>query len=772
MPTLTKTIFPILSAVFFGLACTAGGTAFDAKTETVATTRSALTPVTKSECKFSKIGTLSGSTCAIIKGASGHVACWGSDDQGQLGDAGGYHNYPAKVLVSAGGAPFSGAIDIVGIGNVGYSDRTACALKSDGTVWCWGGNANGSLGAALSSNGATSKVSFPVQVKDSNGAFLTGITKLAGTFGLCGIKNDGTLWCWGGNAIADGLVTTGQAVAAQRNEARQIVVTAGGGPLTNVVDAALTRDMGCALKADKTAWCWGGDPNYTCVTGSQYVSAGQLNIPSAVSDYTQISAGYAHFCATRTGGGAHCWGADWGPDALLGDNTNAGTTVGAKCNASNVLDTSLAALSGVVKVSGGGRNDCALKSDGHVYCWGNNDYGALGNGTFSSSNVAVKVTLPGGADFSGVSDISAADAAACALKADGTAFCWGAGNQIGDNDPTVADKSNPTEVTCLECYSSADCSGSKPACDTNTNLCVECASNNDCKTAAKPACDTNTKTCIECTNNADCTNPANPLCDTNKQLCVPCFNDGDCTNDKDPRRRRCDYQGPTERSRCVQCNGNAGDVGATLTCNSNQICALSGPDINTCIFPCTGNYQSVGSYPCPETAPFCVTSGNKQGQCLPCDGDYSGATAAKCDALHPICLGSGKCGTCTATDTSRCIGATPYCDPVTNVCITEPYDGGPGTGEEDSGVDGGDAGDGGIVPPEGGANPGGNLPGDDEPPNGSTNGGDEGGSGGGEGCSCRAASSSSASGSPIALVIGLAASATVLRRKKRTFHSR
>lgn len=767
MPTFTKTIFPILSAVFFGVACTAGGDTPARKVEPVASAQSAISPLALSECKFSKIGTFSGSVCAIVKGASGHVACWGGDEQGQLGDGGGYRNYPAKVLTSAGGAPFSGAVDIMGIGNVGYSDRTACALKSDGTVWCWGGNINGSLGAALPSSGATEKSLFPIQVKDSSGAFLTGVAKLAGSFGLCAIKTDGTLWCWGGNAIADGLNTTGQAVPAQRNEARQIVVT-GGGPLTNVVDAALTRDYGCALKSDKTAWCWGSDPSVTCVTGSQYVSAGQVNIPSAVNDYVQVTAGFGHFCATRTGGTAHCWGIDWGPDALLGDNTNAGTSTGVKCNAPNVLDTSLATLTGVVKVSAGSRNSCALKSDGRVYCWGTNEYGALGDGTFTSRNVATKVILPGGADFTGGTDISVATDAACAIKADGTAFCWGSGNQIGDNDPNVADKSNPTEVKCLECYSSADCSGSKPVCDLNSSMCVECNSNNDCKSAGKLGCDTNLHKCVECTQTSDCKDPAYPFCDTNKQLCVPCMNDGDCTVERDPRRRRCDYTGPTVKSRCIQCNGNNGDPDAWAACNQNQICSLSGPDVNTCIFPCTGNYQSVGSYPCLETVPFCVTSGPQQGQCLPCDGDFSGNTPAKCDALHPICLASGKCATCTATDASRCVGATPYCDPVANICITEPYDGGPSP-IDDAGLDGST--DGSVVPMgDGGLDGSANGNGDDASTNGG-NGDGSGSDGDDNGCSCRTTPSRHANGSSIAGALGLVVSAALARRR-RTFHSR
>lgn len=65
----------------------------------------------------------------------------------------------------------------------------ACVLRRDGTVWTWGNNSFGALGIG-------NRVQYsllPVQVQD-----LTRVTKIAaGSFSVCALRDDGTLWSWG-----------------------------------------------------------------------------------------------------------------------------------------------------------------------------------------------------------------------------------------------------------------------------------------------------------------------------------------------------------------------------------------------------------------------------------------------------------------------------------------------------------------------------------------------------------------------------------------------
>ena len=74
----------------------------------------------------------------------------------------------------------------------------------------------------------------------------------------------------------------------------------------------------------------------------------------------------------------------------------------------------------VQRLAGGGMHTCALKLDGTVWCWGNNANGELGDGTNTASLTPTRVS-----GLTGVSSISAKNAHTCALKTDGTVWCWG-----------------------------------------------------------------------------------------------------------------------------------------------------------------------------------------------------------------------------------------------------------------------------------------------------------------------------------------------------------
>jgi alpha-tubulin suppressor-like RCC1 family protein len=121
--------------------------------------------------------------CALI--ADGSVKCLGDNDSGQLGDPAVSSGVDSQTAVTVVG--LAGATDLSG------TREHFCAIVAAGAVKCWGSNWDGELG-----NGDSTLTSQPSPV-DVVG--LTGATALSdGRNSVCALLNDGTVKCWGANA--------------------------------------------------------------------------------------------------------------------------------------------------------------------------------------------------------------------------------------------------------------------------------------------------------------------------------------------------------------------------------------------------------------------------------------------------------------------------------------------------------------------------------------------------------------------------------------------
>ena len=96
-------------------------------------------------------------------------------------------------------------------------------------------------------------------------------------------------------------------------------------------------------------------------------------------------------------------------------------------------------------ITGGEEHTCALDTTGAAWCWGSNDYGQLGNGTYDDSDAAGPQAVAGGLRFI---SISAARDNTCGLTSIGAVYCWGENNegQIG-NGTSGPDQLTPTAVS-------------------------------------------------------------------------------------------------------------------------------------------------------------------------------------------------------------------------------------------------------------------------------------------------------------------------------------
>jgi alpha-tubulin suppressor-like RCC1 family protein len=223
----------------------------------------------------------------------------------------------------------------------------------------------------------------------------------AGYEHTCGIRLDGSLWCWGLNG--DGQLGIG------------------GGPVigwlpTQVGDAswlqidASDSEHTCGIQVDGSLWCWGYNDFGQLGTGDY---ADRL-VPTRVegnAQWASVSTGYGHTCAIRVDGSMWCWGLNNGGQLGIGsdayavpDPTEVATTDGTRW----------------LSVTAGGYYTCGIQTDHSLWCWGNGGYGELGLGNQVSHNVPVRV-----GQYADWVDVSAGYDFTCGVRVAHSLWCWG-----------------------------------------------------------------------------------------------------------------------------------------------------------------------------------------------------------------------------------------------------------------------------------------------------------------------------------------------------------
>lgn len=349
-------------------------------------------------------------------------------DEGQM-----FYNTGSRVMQGCAGNLFKAMGPIgggTGSGTNGWQTVAAtynhtCAIKTDGTAWCWGvTNTWGQLGNGTT---GTTPVYDPVQV--AGGQTWKMITTSTNGHS-CGIRSDNRLFCWGNGG--GGRLGTGNT----SNQSSPTEVNGGGTWV--YVDAG--TDHTCAIKTDNTGWCWGSDTTGQLGNGA----GGGSSSPSAISGggtWLQVSAGFLHSCGVKADNKAYCWGQ--GGNYQLGN----GSTTGQQ---SPVLVA--AGADNWKKAFAGYNASCGIKADDTGWCWGSNGNGELGDGTTTSPRTA-PVAISGGGSWK---VITTGYNYSCGVKTDNTGWCWGSndGYQLGNG--TTTNSSSPAAVSGSYAWSSID----------------------------------------------------------------------------------------------------------------------------------------------------------------------------------------------------------------------------------------------------------------------------------------------------------------------------
>ena len=257
---------------------------------------------------------------------------------------------------------------------------------------------------------------------DGREAVLVGIAQVTtGDYHSCARLANNQARCWGLNDEGQlGNNTTDDSPTA-------VVVknVTGPGPLQNVVQVAAGEYHSCALLANGQVRCWGYNSSGQLGDGTNDDSERPVVVRNAgdtgpLLNVRAITAETGGTCALLTSDQIRCWGED--DYGQLGNGAPAADT-NLPVTVKGLGGTG--ALTGVRSIEGGYDNNCAVLSNGQARCWGYNG-GALGNGDEADvfHPVVVK-NIAGGGALTGVTQISQGGYHACVRLANGQARCWG-----------------------------------------------------------------------------------------------------------------------------------------------------------------------------------------------------------------------------------------------------------------------------------------------------------------------------------------------------------
>lgn len=369
----------------------------------------------------------SGSGGSCVRSEGGVVSCIGS---GSFGDTEPATDAPREVSVQRAARALADGV-------------MTCAIDAANTLACWT-----VLGESRSNiflgNGESYARATPTYADDG----WTDVVVSSGGYHACGIKTDGTLWCWGYNdrgalGLGDEELRTAPTRVGERDD--WSVVSAG-------------RSRTCAI-ADGDLYCWGDNQSGRLGVTNAPARVLEPALVDGARSWTDVSVAPETTCAVADGE-LYCWGSNYGGMLGVGDTapratpTRVGTETrwqsvsiaeqracGTLADGSGGLELWCWGYNGVTVtdparmgsasdwsvVAAGGGQDCALNDAGQLYCVERASMGPVPDFTLASADTG----------FSFVAEPNWGSG--CAARA-GRLYCWGA-------DEAVFDATGPVPTT-------------------------------------------------------------------------------------------------------------------------------------------------------------------------------------------------------------------------------------------------------------------------------------------------------------------------------------
>lgn len=315
---------------------------------------------------FQSLALGQGFLCAVRR--SGRVVCMGRNTFGALGTR--------EVELSSWSdgieLNLSGIREVAAVGPF-----SVCALGVDGRVWCWGNNQLGVLG-----NGRDEDEDCNLAPCRSSPTLVRGLPIISqitsGGVGVAAVGVDGSLWYWGAQLddgggqqvdlthphrshyerVAHADVVSGHVIAYHRDGSVSGLAVVG--VSTSTVVVRVFRDaLGGVCAVDRSGRLQCNSPQ------------NDMHIDQAC--FSDGSSGFGTTCVVVQGGSVFCWGQnDYGECGISPDSSVPCAETLPRNTRCTVQPNEVWPTSRFTRVSVGSSQACAIRSDGVVWCWGNN----------------------------------------------------------------------------------------------------------------------------------------------------------------------------------------------------------------------------------------------------------------------------------------------------------------------------------------------------------------------------------------------------------------
>jgi alpha-tubulin suppressor-like RCC1 family protein len=282
-----------------------------------------------------------------------------------------------------------------------------CGLRQPGTLFCWGDNSVGQLGSDRTRSRTPSQIV----------SFADWTDVRCGGDNCCARRNGGQLFCWGGNQ--DGSVGSGQ--AGKVPSPTQISPDNGFLPGFSV-----GIGHACAIWSDRELACWGRNAEGQLGIGRSRPN--QRN-PAQVQpgmniEWSSVAVGQEHTCGVRLDGRLSCWGGNI--DAELGVVLDEPDGVASKTDLPVLVDTN----NDWVAIAAGAFYTCGIRRSQDLFCWGRGSLGQLGLG------VKERVELPARVGTNDWIRVGLGVTHSCGIDVHRQVYCWGdnTAGQLGTGD--------------------------------------------------------------------------------------------------------------------------------------------------------------------------------------------------------------------------------------------------------------------------------------------------------------------------------------------------